>query len=122
MANLFDTVSQPQIQDVMADNIIKLSENLFQQMVTIHQSIYNMVWNNKTVSPQQILDAIQNKGVPAGLIFSMGGNLVNLINSSKPGTLSVENYKPKKSVSISKSTGAVTVDMNDDSGTITLVD
>ena len=113
MASLFDNnVVIPDPLERTVNTIIKATSQTLLLMEQGHQTAFNAFWN----SP----DAMKAKGIPTTSLFQLGAVLVDLINTAKPGTIPVENYKPKHSVEISASTGDVTI-LEDTTGTVTVV-
>lgn len=121
MASLFDNnVVIPDPLERTVNTIIKATSQTLLLMEQRHQTAFNAFWNSPDATPQDIADALKAKGIPTASLFQLGAVLVDLINTAKPGTIPVENYKPKHSVEISASTGDVTI-LEDTTGTVTVV-
>lgn len=115
-------INEPPIAEKATDSIIQTCNSVYNYLKTIQQQLYQGFWFAGIVNPQEICDVLKAKGIPPALFFQLNAQLVELINTAKPGTIPEQLARAQKAVTISLSTGDVTIDMNDDSGTITYVD
>lgn len=74
----------------------------FNQLVSQFNNLFNQVWNNHTLTPQQVFDAF---GTNAAVLVSVSYNTGILLNALSPG---VVNSNPPHSLTIN-SDGTVTV-------------
>jgi len=57
---------------------------LFNQMQTVFQNNFDLVWHHPVLTPQQVLDGL---GTDAGELFRLAGLLVDCVNGAKENTI-----------------------------------
>lgn len=76
MSILNNETTQEQKIDNLKTDITKKSNRLYQKIKREHEKIFNMIWNNPTVSPQEILDSYGEDAID---LFTYSSSLQDLL-------------------------------------------
>ena len=105
---IIETPSAPQaptvadLQQICRDNIISQINRDFNEVTATFKNLFQMVWSNPQLNPQQVLDAF---GKDAAQLFLIASAFQNAVNTVVPGTI---NQVPPYQVTINND-GTVTV-------------
>lgn len=96
------TFTTAQYQAQTQAYILRQMNMSFESLVDTFTTLFNMVWDNPTLTPQQVFDAF---GANASQLFVISSTIKTAVNTITPGTL---NQTPPTAYTINND-GTVTV-------------